>query len=499
MSDQVHVSFTRRLARRLHKWFITPILIVIAVLLTLVLVQAFASRSMPDLESWHQRVPDGEFTKRDLKPEYDLAQYLQNEQWLFDQLPGYMLEPDDLKGHSSLCRYVSGGSQNPARQPINWNRTVEMKPEEPKGGILLLHGLSDSPYSLRSQAEFFFNRNFYVLVMRMPGHGTVPSGLLNVSWKDWSAAVKVGTRSVLANIDDSMPFFIGGFSNGGALAVNHSLDVILEGTERVPDRLFLFSPAIGITAFARIARWDALYGFIPYFEKSKWLDLEPEFDPYKYNSFPKNAGTQSWGLAHAIQSKLSVLQNQGSLDKLPHLLAFQSVVDATVVAPDLVRVLFDRVQRPGSELVYFDINHASYLDGFLSTTAPLEIDALMQRTGLKYAITRVTNFDTKSLAMVARTKPSQASSFHDQPLDLQWPKQVFSLAHVSIPFPPDDPLYGSTPPDTSDPLAFGMPIGQLSPLGERHVLTIPASQFIRIRHNPFHAYMMQRIEEAIEE
>lgn len=36
-------------------------------------------------------------------------------------------------------------------------------------------------------------------------------------------------------------------------------------------------------------------------------------------------------------------------------------------------------------------------------------------------------------------------------------------------------------------------------VGEKHVLKVPSSQLIRIRHNPFHAYMNQRMLEAIGE
>ena len=82
MPEVDHVSLKRRLARLLHKWLISPILVVLAVRATLILVHAFASRNKPDLETWHRRVPEGEFTRRDLKPGYDLARYLQVEQAL---------------------------------------------------------------------------------------------------------------------------------------------------------------------------------------------------------------------------------------------------------------------------------------------------------------------------------------------------------------------------------------------------------------------------------
>ncbi len=258
-------------------------MVVIAIFATLILVRAFDARKMPALQPWHTEIPGQEFTRSDLTDDFGFEQYLQLEDRLFAELAGYMLDPDDLQGHSPLSRYVVGGSQNPAIHERNWNRSFEITPESPRGGALLIHGLSDSPYSMRSLARLLAGQGFYVLGLRVPGHGTVPAGLLEVSWKDWTAAVKVAARHVQQQIPASQPLVILGYSNGGALAVQHTLESLDDEAYRPPDRLVLLSPAIGITAFARAARWDKMYSFIPYFEKSKWLDIQPEYDPYKYN------------------------------------------------------------------------------------------------------------------------------------------------------------------------------------------------------------------------
>ena len=52
--------------------------------------------------------------------------------------------------------------------------------------------MSDSPYSLHSQAEFLHKKGVWVVAMRMPGHGTVPSGLVKLKWQDMAAVVKIG-------------------------------------------------------------------------------------------------------------------------------------------------------------------------------------------------------------------------------------------------------------------------------------------------------------------
>jgi len=62
--------------------------------------------------------------------------------------------------------------------PVNWNRSFVLPQEEPALGVLLLHGLSDSPYSLKALGERLNGQGAMVLGLRIPGHGTAPSGLV---------------------------------------------------------------------------------------------------------------------------------------------------------------------------------------------------------------------------------------------------------------------------------------------------------------------------------
>ncbi len=486
----------RSTLKAITSWVLHTLLLVVAVGVTIILVSAFASRKMADLEKWHREPLEEEFTARDLSGEYGLGEYLELEDRLFAEVGGYMLEPAQLNGRSPFSRFVRGGPQDPGRQPRNWNRTVELWPGgKPKGGVLLVHGLSDSPYSLRSQAELLQARGYYVLVLRMPGHGTVPAGLLDVTWQDWAAAVKLGARHVRGKTGATLPFYMGGYSNGGALVVQYTL-AALENGEPVPDRLFLFSPAIGITPFARVVWWNSLFGFLPYFEKSKWLGIESEYDPYKYNSFAKNAGTQSWQLAREIQRCLAVVGKKQLLDRVPPVLAFQSIVDATVEARVLTKGFFDHLTTKGNEVVFFDINRSEKLDSFLALEFAHRLDHMMEDENLGYTVTKVSNRNRETDDVNARSRYPGVAAVVEQDLDLSWPDGVFSLAHVAIPFPEDDPLYGEVVPE---PPVFGLNVGTFHPIGEKHVLRIPSSQLIRIRYNPFHAYMNRRMLEAMGE
>ena len=48
------------------------------------------------------------------------------------------------------------------------------------------------------------------------------------------------------------------------------------------------SPMIGVTPAARLASIISLLG--PLVPKARWIDIVPEYNPFKYNSFPANAG-----------------------------------------------------------------------------------------------------------------------------------------------------------------------------------------------------------------
>jgi hypothetical protein len=50
-----------------------------------------------------------------------------------------------------------------------------------------------------------------------------------------------------------------------------------------------------LTRFARFAGLAALPSILPAFAKSAWLAILPEFNPFKYNSFPVNVARQSSG------------------------------------------------------------------------------------------------------------------------------------------------------------------------------------------------------------
>jgi alpha-beta hydrolase superfamily lysophospholipase len=486
---------TGRFANAIHPgWRILRWLLLAAFVLAalVVLGSAFSARSHPDLGPWHRWELAGELKARQLA-NMDWQQLERAEQALFEQLQAHV-EADPTPG---AFRYQANTRLGAPAGSIDWNRSYASTPAGPvRGGVLLLHGLSDSPYSLRDLAAKYEARGFVVVMPRLPGHGTAPSSLRNTQWQDWLAVAELGAREVRARTGPGKPFHIAGYSNGGALALKYAMDRVEPGDDGslpAPDRLVLVSPMIGIGRLAALSRLMPVLGFIPYFEKSRWLEVQPEFNPFKYNSFPVNAVRQSWLITGVVQAQLLRLDAIGRSERLPPILAFQSVLDSTVSTPAVVRSLFDKLPDNGSELVLFDINRQGVLAPMFTRGANTLLDTLQPGPRQNYRMTVITNVsETSSEVAEYRHDPGAAPVV--RPLGLDYPPTVYSLSHVALPFPIDDPLYGLQPRLDED---YGIRLGTLALHGERGALSVGAGQLLRISSNPFYPYLVQRIEETL--
>ena len=458
-----------------------------------VLVGAFAARSQPDLAPWH-RVSLANEVDADTLAGLDWAGLLQREDALFAELEALRAADPAWNAYRRIGERRIGAAPG----GIDWNRSYATPPSDApvRGGVLLLHGLSDSPYSLRHVAAQYEAAGFVVVMPRLPGHGTVPAGLRDAQWTDWLAVAEVGARELRARIGADRPLHLVGYSNGGALALKYAMDRVDDGDDGTlprPDRLVVMSPMIGVGRLAAFSRLMPALGFLPYFEKSRWLDVQPEFNPFKYNSFPVSAAHQSWLMTGVLQAQLLRQQASGASAELPPVLAFQSVLDSTVSTPDVVRALFDRLPANGSELVLFDINRQSLLAPMFTAGANDALASLQPRAAHDYRLTVIANAGDTDRVLERRLEPG-ATATTDHALPFAWPPGVYSLSHVALPFPLDDPLYGLQPRTDED---FGIRLGTLQLHGERGALSVGAEQLSRLNSNPFHAYIVARIGEGI--
>ena len=221
----------------------------------------------------------------------------------------------------------------------------------------------------------------------------------------------------------------------------------------------------------------------------------PEFNPFKYNSFPVNGARQSYRLTQALQERILAAQRGGRLGKLPPILTFQSILDFTVSTRAIITTLYDRLPANGSELVLFDINRNAKLGPLFNAAAPTLVDRLVPPPPRRYGVTIIANEGADSAAVVARSTPAGATLATDAPLGLDYPAGVFSLSHVALPFPPSDSLYGITPDATED---FGIHLGNVAARGERGALIVHLDSLLRMSSNPFYPYVHDRIASLID-
>lgn len=288
-----------------------------------------------------------------------------------------------------MLRRAHAGAAN-LEKIVDGNAPFELKPSPgfPAGqqkpyrrGVLLTHGLTGSPYSMRHLAAFFQQSGFRVMVVLLPGHGTQPGDLLEVSWHEWAKTVAYGAYKLAEEVDE---VYLAGYSIGGALSVYHSLrDSRVRG-------LFLFSPALRITRMAAWANLHKLYSWL--IPSAKWVDIKPDLDIYKYESFTKNAAAQT----HALIKELSRQLFRHEFD-IPVFIAASA--DDMTIKTSVIFGFIGRARHPSSKLVLY-------------TTEPEKVPPGMSE---------------KNLELVNSVVPEQ---------------KILSSAHTAISIPPEDTHYG---------------------------------------------------------
>ncbi len=499
MTDWNHTqgSWMKRFARHMALFLIYGISGAFLVLVTGALVYL---ESREDLDIWHRAVLPSEFHAG--SGVHSFQGYLDLEDALFAELAEEVIDPLPSNPANIINRYAPDSMSSPKRWARDWNRSYELAHSDPVGGVLMLHGMSDSPYSLSALAERLHDQSLHVVGLRYPGHGTAPASLTRTTWEDMYAAVVLAARHLERVLCDgracNKPLYIFGYSTGGPLAIQLSLDALAEqGTSNglpLPDGLVLFSPAMGITPLAALTPWQARLGRVLGLEKVAWNSIELEYDPFKYRSFPLNAAVQVWRLASQVDARLAAAADIGQLDRMPPILTFQSVVDTTIAVPAVVDVLYDRLPRraqaPDHSLVVYDFNRSTEIEPLLTRDPHSVLAGLMadERRGFEFTVVSNTAEDARTVRALTGAGPGRAGEVCE--LEALWPAGSYSMSHIALPFPPDDPLYGGTATAGGD---GHIRLGHLVLRGEAGALRVSAAGFLRQTFNPFFDYQLGEI------
>ena len=250
--------------------------------------------------------------------------------------------------------------------------------------VLLTHGLTDSPYSVRHLGRFFQQQCFRVLALLLPGHGTRPGDLTEVTWQEWVKAQAFGVRTLAQEADE---IYLLGLSTGGALSLYQGL------REPKVRALFLFAPAIRISKLAFLAGW--LHALGEMFPRAKWLELMPDEDATKYESFAANAAYQ----LHLLTLELAK-ERKRQKNAMPPVFVVASEDDASVNTAATLDFFRDAA-RSSSTLMYYSTRKRVVLP-----------DIAADKVILQYSVV-----------------PEQ---------------HIISSAHTALVLPPQDQHYGSS-------------------------------------------------------
>ena len=144
------------------------------VLVVLLAVRVYLSQQGPELHLWHTWRAD-EMSVREMD-NADFARYIARENAIFADLDNAVTAKTEGEERTPLNRYYRQSLVWPGQFSPNANRSfVLMPPGKPRGAVVLLHGLTDSPYSVRHLALNYQQHGFVAVVPRLPGHGTAPA------------------------------------------------------------------------------------------------------------------------------------------------------------------------------------------------------------------------------------------------------------------------------------------------------------------------------------
>ena len=212
-------------------------------------------------------------------------------------------------------------------------------------GVLLLHGFTGSPASMRPWGEALAAHGWTVRVPRLPGHGTRWQDMNITTWEDWYSEAERNLRDLQGRCSR---IFVCGLSMGGALT--------LRLAERHGDAI---AGIVLVNAAVHTERKDRhllpivkhLVGSFPGISNDI---AKPGMDEVAYDRTPLKA-------AHSMMNMWSRVREDIALVRQP-LLLFRSAQDNVVEASNAEWILTHVASIDIEEVVLPDSYHVATLD-----------------------------------------------------------------------------------------------------------------------------------------
>jgi carboxylesterase len=212
-------------------------------------------------------------------------------------------------------------------------------------GVLLVHGFTGSPASMRPWAEYLHEQGYAVSVPLLPGHGTVWQDMVRVTYDDWYAEAEGAFDKLLADCD---LVFLAGLSMGACVV----LDLAARRGRDVAG-IVVVNPSVSTE------RWDVkllpvLKHVVRAFPGIRDDIKKPGVTELAYPKTPLRP-------AHSLMQGMKAVR-----ERLPEvtqpMLVFRSREDHVVPASSVKRVLTSVSSRDLEERVLEDSYHVATLD-----------------------------------------------------------------------------------------------------------------------------------------
>jgi esterase/lipase len=174
-----------------------------------------------------------------------------------------------------------------ANAPFMW--LPKEKNTTKKRAMLMVHGLYNSPFSLRDLGHVFYQQGFLVYSVLLPGHGTVPGDLLHIHRQSWQQTIDFAVNALKDSIDE---LYLCGMSAGGLLC----LDYHLRHPHINIKSIITLAPALKIKNIA--APLSPLIAKI-----TPWLEKNNEDNYSKYRSFATRPVPEVYHLGRTVLKK----------------------------------------------------------------------------------------------------------------------------------------------------------------------------------------------------
>ena len=217
------------------------------------------------------------------------------------------------------------------RKPINQNVSK---------GILLVHGLGDSPGYFEDLTQELVSHGFLVRTVLLTGHGSKPADLINVEFEEWENLVSHHIKLLEKEVDE---LWLGGFSTGANLVTSYALE-----NEKDISGLLLFSPGFASNQDTLLP----LSGIGTYFKT--WLfQNDNSQNILRYESLSMNASNLYYKSLQKVQEEL---ENK-SFSKPVFVTISED--DSVIKAEEIVSIFSNNFKNPNSQLLWFGKKNSS--------------------------------------------------------------------------------------------------------------------------------------------